>query len=58
MKTLTILFLLSGACDGTDIPAECWGIWNTDEPISKKQPASVNQSNVTGVFYKPRPNND
>jgi len=49
MNTLTILFILSGVCDGTDIPAECWGIWNTTAPISKEQPANVNKP--TQVIY-------
>ena len=41
MKTIAVLFILSGACDGADVPAECWGAWNGTEPISAEQPANI-----------------
>ena len=55
MKTIAVLFLLSGACDGKDIPDQCWGIWNTTQAISMKQPANVNTGSFhIGWFYHTR----
>lgn len=42
MKTIAVLFILSGACDGVDIPDRCWGAWNTNAPISMERPANIN----------------
>ena len=37
---LILLTLLS--CVGPVTEGDCWGVWNTDTPISMEQPATTN----------------